>query len=317
MDCPPIGAGTFEIKNKEAIIRALQIGYRHLDLAEAYGNLKIVKEALYTAFKPISDGGLEIHRSSLFLTMKVFKISGKNHIASLLERVGVDYFDLLLYHSPTAHFGSQTTMEVNWQKLIIEKQNGNALHIGVSNFYKQHLTRLLKYCNDSDLDVPYANEIQINPYVMPEETIDFCKCWNIRLIAYCPLGFVFSKQLLGEANVQQIANETKCDPAQVVLSWLKKLGFYVIPRSSNEDHLRLNFNLHEIDSKYDVMLQYLKTDGDEVLSYMIDLSMDALLEEISWNNGQVEELKTGTEEEEQRCSSRRVFGLFPGGCSDF
>ena len=104
--CPPIGAGTFEIKNKEAIIRALQIGYRHLDLAEAYGNLQIVKEALYTAFKPISDGGLEIHRSSLFLTMKVFEISDKNHIARLLERVGVDYFDLLLYHSPTAHFGS-------------------------------------------------------------------------------------------------------------------------------------------------------------------------------------------------------------------
>ena len=81
-------------------------------------------------------------------------------------------------------------------------------------------------------------------------------------------------QLLGEANVQQIANETKCDPAQVVLSWLKKLGFYVIPRSSNEDHLRLNFNLHEIDSKYDVMLQSLKKDGDEVLCYMIDKSME-------------------------------------------
>ena len=301
--CPPIGAGTFEIKNKEAIIRALQIGYRHLDLAEAYGNLKIVKEALYTAFKPISDGGLNIPRSSLFLTMKVFEISDKNHIARLLERVGVDYFDLLLYHSPTAHFGSQSTMEVNWQNLIIEKQNGNVSHIGVSNFYKQHLTRLLKYCNDSDLDVPYANEIQINPYVMPEETIDFCKCWNIRLIAYCPLGFVFSKQLLGEANVQQIANETKCDPAQVVLSWLKKLGFYVIPRSSNEDHLRLNFNLHEIDSKYDNMLQSLKKDGDEVFRYMIDLSMDALLQEISWDNGQVEELKTGTEEEQRKSAT--------------
>jgi diketogulonate reductase-like aldo/keto reductase len=244
-------------------------------LAEAYGNLKIVKEALYTAFKPISDGGLEIHRSSLFLTMKVFKISGTNHIASLLERVGVDYFDLLLYHSPTAHFGSQSTMEVNWQKLIIEKQNENVSHIGVSNFYKQHLTRLLKYCNDSDLDDS-------------------------------PLGFVFSKQLLGEANVQQIANETKCDPAQVVLSWLKKLGFYVIPKSSNEDHLRLNFNLHEIDSKYDVMLQSLKKDGFDVFRYMIDLSMDAFSQEISWDNGQVEELKTGTEEEQRKSATTVV-----------
>ena len=306
MDCPPIGAGTFEIENKEAIIRALQIGYRHLDLAEAYGNLKIVKEALSTAFKPISEGGLEIPRSSVFLTMKVFEISGKTHIARLLERVGVDYFDLLLYHSPTAHFGSQSTMEVNWQKLIIEKQNGNVLHIGVSNYYKQHLTRLLKYCNDSDSEFPYANEIQINPYVMPEETIDFCKYWNIRLIAYCPLGFVFSKQLLGEANVQQIASETKCDPAQVVLSWLKKLGFYVIPRSSKENHLRLNFNLHEIESKYDVLLQSLKKDGFDVFGYMIDLSMKAFSEEISWDNGQVGELKTDTEEEQRNEVSNNV-----------
>ena len=52
MDCPPIGAGTFEIENKEAIIRALQIGYRHLDLAEAYGNLKIVKEAYLQHLSP-------------------------------------------------------------------------------------------------------------------------------------------------------------------------------------------------------------------------------------------------------------------------
>ena len=303
MDCPLIGAGTFQIENKESIIRALQIGYRHLDLAEAYGNLVIVKEALSTAFKPISEGGLEIPRSSLFLTMKVFEITSKNHIARLLERVGVDYFDLLLYHSPTAHFESQSTMEDNWQKLLVERQNGNVLHIGVSNFYKQHLTRLLKYCNDSDSEFPYANEIQMNPYVMPEETINFCKCWNIRLIAYCPLGFVFSKQLLGEDNVQQIAYDTKCDPAQVVLSWLKKLGFYVIPRSSNEDHLRLNFNLHEIDSKYDVMLQSLKKDGFNVISYMIDISMDALCQEISWDNGQVEELKTGIEVEQPKSAT--------------
>ena len=118
---------------------------------------------------------------------------------------------------------------------------------------------------------------------------------------YCPLGFVFSKKLLGEANVQQIANETKCDPAQVVLSWLKKLGFYVIPRSSNEDHLRLNFNLHEIDSKYDVMLQSLKKDENKNFRcYMIDISLNALFQEISWDNGQVEELKTGTEEEQRK-----------------
>jgi len=65
----------------------------------------------------------------------------------------------------------------------------------------------------------------------------------------------------------------------------------------------LNFNLHEIDSKYDVMLQSLKKDGDEVFRYMIDLSVDALLQEISWDNGQVEELKTDTEEEQRKSAT--------------
>jgi len=147
------------------------------------------------------------------------------------------------------------------------------VNIGVSNCYKQHLNRLLKYCNDNHLAFPYANEILINPYVMPVETIEFCKYWNIKLIAYCPLGFAYSETLLGDEKVKLIAYELDCKPSQVVLSWLIKQGFYVIPKSSNEDHLKSNFNLQETDILFN--------------TFMIECSLDAFNQNLSWDNGEM------------------------------
>ena len=183
LDFAQIGAGTFQISSSEDILCALRIGYKHIDLAETYGNLKKVNTALKHAFLPLSEGGLGIERKSLFITMKVHRILSNDHISDLLKIVGVDFFDLLLYHSPGGHFTNKKTMEKNWRKLIAEKDSGKVCQIGVSNFYKQHLDRLLVFCNDHRLQIPFANQILINPYVFPKETINFCKYWNIKVIA--------------------------------------------------------------------------------------------------------------------------------------
>jgi len=83
-----------------------------------------------------------------------------SHISHLLESIGLDYFDLLIYYSPTAHFNDQKKMETNWRTLIAE--------IGVSNYYKKHLDRLLVLCTNNGLQFPFANQIMVNPYVFPD-----------------------------------------------------------------------------------------------------------------------------------------------------
>jgi len=289
LDFAQIGAGTFQISSSEDILCALRIGYKHIDLAETYGNLKKVNTALKHAFLPLSEGGLGIERKSLFITMKVHRILSNYHISDLLKIVGVDFFDLLLYHSPGGHFTNKKTMEKNWRKLIAEKDSGKVCQIGVSNFYKQHLDRLLVFCNDHRLQIPFANQILINPYVFPKETINFCKYWNIKVIAYCPLGFSYCDQILSETNVKDIALQIGCSPSQVVLSWLLKQGIHVIPRSSNEEHLKSNLDSKEVDwqmnkekPEFEEMMQSLQKSNDEVFGYMIDISIDAFCEEIMW-----------------------------------
>jgi len=289
LDFAQIGAGTFQISSSEDILCALRIGYKHIDLAETYGNLKKVNTALKHAFLPLSEGGLGIERKSLFITMKVHRILSNDHISDLLKIVGVDFFDLLLYHSPGGHFTNKKTMEKNWRKLIAEKDSGKVCQIGVSNFYKQHLDRLLVFCNDHRLQIPFANQILINPYVFPKETINFCKYWNIKVIAYCPLGFSYCDQILSETNVKDIALQIGCSPSQVVLSWLLKQGIHVIPRSSNEEHLKSNLDSKEVDwqmnkekPEFEEMMQSLQKSNDEVFGYMIDKSIDAFCEEIKW-----------------------------------
>ena len=290
LDFAQIGAGTFQISSSEDILCALRIGYKHIDLAEAYENLKEVNKALTQAFLPLSEGGLGIERNTLFITMKVHRIFSNDHISDLLKFVGVDFFDLLLYHTPEGHFTNRKTMEKNWRYLIAEKDSGRVRQIGVSNFYKQHLDRLLVFCNNHRLQFPFANQILINPYVFPKETINFCKYWSIKVIAYCPLGYSYSDQILSEAHVKDIALQLGCSPSQVVLSWLLKQGLHVIPRSSNEEHLKSNLDSKEVDwqmngtekAEFEEMMQSLQKSNNEVFGYMIDISIDAFCEEIMW-----------------------------------
>ena len=84
LEFPQIGAGTFEIKKSDDILCAIRIGYRYFDLVENYDNLKLVRKAFGIAFLSISDGGLEIDRKTIFITMKVLYIRNQSHISDLL-----------------------------------------------------------------------------------------------------------------------------------------------------------------------------------------------------------------------------------------
>jgi diketogulonate reductase-like aldo/keto reductase len=187
-----MGFGTYEVKSPQVIYNALSVGYRHLDLAANYNNLKHVKQALSQALATLTEGGLGIDRKNIWITMKI-TLQSIDKIDVLLSAVGTDYFDLLLYHYPFSMFDSKAQLKQSWLQMnrLMRWWKKCVKRIGVSNFYSSHLKKLFDVCEEFDLEKPFANEIQINPYVycLEKETLDLCFQNNVQLIAYSPLGF--------------------------------------------------------------------------------------------------------------------------------
>jgi diketogulonate reductase-like aldo/keto reductase len=115
---PLIGFGTYAVKTPQVIC---SVGYRHLDLAENYNNLKHVKQALSLAFAPLMEGGLGIERKKIWITMKI-PVQSIDNINVLLAEVGTDYFDLLLYHYPFSMFDSKAQLRQFWIYMTFLKQ---------------------------------------------------------------------------------------------------------------------------------------------------------------------------------------------------
>ena len=242
---PLIGFGTYAVKTPQVIYNALSVGYRHLDLAENYNNLKHVKQALSQALAPLTEGGLGIERKDIWITMKI-PVQSIDNIGALLAEVGTDYFDLLLYHYPFSMFDSKAQLKQSWIQMTIVKQSRFVKRIGVSNFYASHLTKLFDVCQEFNLEKPFANEIQINPFV-------YCLCYqnNIQLIAYSPLGFDAAPIVLQDTKMQSIAEEVGITTAQLSLAWLLSKSICVIPKSNSI--LRQKENFASKDAIYNVL----------------------------------------------------------------
>ena len=162
-----------------------------------------------------------------------------NNISALLAEVGTDYFDLLLYHYPFSMFDSKAQLKQSWIYMTLVKQSRLVKRIGVSNFYTSHLTKLFDVCQEFNLlEKPFANEIQINPYVycLEKDTLDLCFQNSIQLIAYSsPLGFNAAWLVLKDTGMQSIGITT----AQLSLAWLLSKSICVIPKSNNHRNLQL------------------------------------------------------------------------------
>ena len=238
--------------NPQVIYNALSVGYRHLDLAENYNNLQHVKQALSQALAPLTEGGLGIERKDIWITMKV-TLQSINKIDVLLAAVGTDYFDLLLYHYPFGMFDSKEQLKLYWLHMNKLKQWWRVKRIGVSNFYASHLTKLFGVCEEFNLEKPFANEIQINPYVycLEKDTLDLCFQNNVQLIAYSPLGFNTASIVLQDTGMQSIAEEIGITTAQLSLAWLLSKRICVIPKSNNI--LRQKENFASKDAIYNVL----------------------------------------------------------------
>ena len=207
-----------------------------------------MKAALTTALRPVEAGGLGIQRKEIWLTMKVYTLPTKRStpnelILRLLAEVGTEYFDLVLFHHPRFLFDSKETLMNAW-RMMADLTTVLVRRVGVSNFYITHIPRLLEICEESNLKKPFANELQINPYIYQSERdlIQLCSSNDIALIAYSPLGYDGAEKLLADPKLMEMAQTTDISTAQLVLSWLISKNICVIPKSNSYQRQQENFD---------------------------------------------------------------------------
>jgi 2,5-diketo-D-gluconate reductase A len=235
---PQFGFGVFQIEPKdtvEAVMTALQAGYRHIDTAEGYGNEKQVGEA-------IAKSGLD--RGDVFITSK---LSNDAHVPDdarlafeeTLEALGTDFVDLFLIHwpLPTRYDGDFVS---TWKTLEEFYRDGRARSIGVSNFQPHHLRRL-----HSESQVPPAvNQIEVHPYLTQEDVRAFCAEHQIAIEAWSPIA---QGQVLGDPEIVTVAERTGKSPAQVVLRWHIERGDIVFPKSVTPARIRENIDIFDFE----------------------------------------------------------------------
>jgi 2,5-diketo-D-gluconate reductase A len=241
---PQLGFGVFKIKpdeTVEATLRALEIGYRHLDTAEMYRNESEVGRA-------VRESGLA--RGDVFVTSKLNNDAHAPKDAldafdRTLEDLGFDYLDLFLIHWPTPGRGDYVE---TWRAMEEIYRSGRAKAIGVSNFNAHHLQRLF----DEAEVVPAVNQIELHPYLTQEALRAFNAEHGIATEAWSPIA---QGRLLEDATVKAVAERVGRSPAQVVLRWHLQRGNIVFPKSVTLSRVKENFALFDFElSEQDVAL---------------------------------------------------------------
>ncbi|MGN9890311.1 aldo/keto reductase [Micromonospora sp. L31] len=233
---PQLGFGVFQIEPKdtvEAVGRALEIGYRHIDTAEMYGNEAEVGEAVRTS-------GLD--RGQVFVTSKLSNAfhrpdDARRAFESTLSALKMDYIDLFLIHwpLPTRYDGDFVS---TWKVLEEFQRDGRAKSIGVSNFQVPHLERLAA---EADV-VPAVNQIEVHPYFGNEEVRAYDRRHNIITQAWSPIA---QGKVLDDPTVVDVAEEVGRTPAQVVLRWHVQRGDIVFPKSTTPSRIAENFQIFD------------------------------------------------------------------------
>ncbi|PSQ02918.1 aldehyde oxidoreductase [Halobacteriales archaeon QS_5_70_17] len=227
---PMLGLGTWQNDDAdqcaESVEYALDAGYRHIDTAQAYGNEEAVGEGVANA---------DVDRGDVFLATKVWNdnLSHDDVIESTessLEKLGVDYVDLLYIHWPAGEYDPEETLSA-FDELYDE---GKIERVGVSNFEPRHLDEAMEAA-----DAPiFANQVEMHPLLQQEELREFAAEEDVELVAYSPLarGDVFEDDTLGD-----IAEKHDASAAQVSLAWLREKGVTAIPKATGEDRIEDNW----------------------------------------------------------------------------
>jgi diketogulonate reductase-like aldo/keto reductase len=228
-EIPLVGLGVWQMKNGrecvDAVRWALELGYRHIDTAQAYGNEESVGRGL-------RESG--VAREDVFITTKFFP-SRKDPVAEAersLKRLGVDYVDLYIIHWPE---GGPTWA---WPGMERAREAGYARSIGVSNFGVDDLEQLLATATVP----PVVDQVQFSPYEYRKALLDECGRNGIALESYSTLG---TGRHLASDTVTRIAVRHSHTPAQVLLRWCVERGIPVIPKSTHRERIAENADVFD------------------------------------------------------------------------
>jgi diketogulonate reductase-like aldo/keto reductase len=229
-ELPLLGLGVWQVPNGpecvNAVRWALELGYRHIDTAQAYGNEESVGQAL-------SDSGVQ--REDIFITTKFYPRRRADPAAEIersLRRLGVDHVDLYIIHWPE---GGPTWA---WPGMEKARELGHTRSIGVSNFDVDELQQVIA----SARVPPTANQVQFSPYEHRRALLEACDRNGVVLEAYSPLG---TGRHLGDETVQRIANRLGRTPAQVLLRWCVQREIPVIPKSTHRERIEENAQIFD------------------------------------------------------------------------
>jgi 2,5-diketo-D-gluconate reductase A len=235
---PQLGFGVFQIEpaeTAEAVARALEVGYRHVDTAQMYENEREVGEG-------VRRSGLD--RGEVYITSKLSNATHRPEDArrsfdETLTKLGSDYVDLFLIHwpLPTRYDGDFVS---TWRTLEEFHREGRARSIGVSNFEAAHLERLAAECEV----VPAANQIELHPYFQNEEVRRYGEEHGIATQAWSPIA---QGRVLGDETIVGIAERLGRSPAQVTLRWHIQRGNIVFPKSTTPARIEENFALFDFE----------------------------------------------------------------------
>ena len=235
---PQLGFGVFQIEPRDtakAVSEALEVGYRHIDTAEMYGNEKEVGEAIRAS-------GFD--RGDVFVTSKLNNGAHEPHVAreafdTTLSELGFDYVDLFLIHwpLPTLYDGDFVS---TWRTLEEFHRNGRARSIGVSNWQIEHLERLAA---ETDI-VPAVNQIEVHPYLTNNAVREYGREHQIATEAWSPIA---QGKVLDDPTITQIAYKLGKTPAQVVLRWHVQRGDIVFPKSVTLSRMKENFEVFDFE----------------------------------------------------------------------
>jgi 2,5-diketo-D-gluconate reductase A len=233
---PQLGFGTFQIEpkdTKDAVLAALEIGYRHIDTAEMYGNEKEVGQA-------VAESGLD--RSEVFVTSKLnngFHAYGDALTAFTrsLDDLGMEYMDLFLVHWPLPGVGDYTE---TWRAMEEIYRSGRVKAVGVSNFQIPHLRRLFEETSV----VPAVNQIEVHPYLVQDELRAFGREHGIATEAWSPIA---QGMVLDDPVITAIAQRVGRSAAQVTLRWHLQRGDIVFPKSVTRSRVAENLRLFDFE----------------------------------------------------------------------
>ena len=259
---PAMGFGTLipdPLLTRQAVKTALEIGFRHFDCAERYGN----EQAVGDAMQEVINGGA-LKREDIFVTTKLWNTNHRpERVMAALDascrRLQIDYVDCYIIHTPFAFragddqdprdehgrvvYDSGVTLIETWQAMEDLMDGGRCKSIGLSDITLDRLKEIVAVSRIK----PAAVQVEAHPYLPEWDLLDYCREQGIVVQAFAPLGHAMEPKIVDDPIIRSIAQRMSKTPAQVALSWAVQRGTALLTTSTSVGHIRENFDISALD----------------------------------------------------------------------